>query len=99
VLDLAFGDKVLDRAGDIFDRDIRIAAMLIEEIDAIRLQTLQRGLGDGSDALEAAIEPRRRITVLETEFRGDDDLIAKRRQRFANNFLIEERAILARQSR
>jgi hypothetical protein len=33
---------------DIFDRHIWIAAMLIEEIDAFRVETLQRGLGQPS---------------------------------------------------
>ena len=41
MLDLAFGDQVLDRAGDILDRHVRIDAVLIEEIDAVGPQALE----------------------------------------------------------
>ena len=39
-LDLAGFDQVLDRAGRILDRHIRIDAMLIVEIDRVDLQPL-----------------------------------------------------------
>ena len=34
VLDLAFLNQVLHRSGDVFDRDVGIDAVLIEEVDA-----------------------------------------------------------------
>jgi hypothetical protein len=40
VLDLAGFDQVLDRAGRILDRHIRIDAMLMVEIDCVDLQPL-----------------------------------------------------------
>ena len=33
VLDLALGDQLLDRAGDLFDRHVRVDAVLVEEVD------------------------------------------------------------------
>src|SRR5579884_3858169 len=43
VLDLAFLDKFLHGSGDVFDGHIRIDAVLIEKIDHISLQALERG--------------------------------------------------------
>jgi hypothetical protein len=40
VLDVAFPNQILDVLGHVFDRDVRIDPMLIEEIDAIRLNRL-----------------------------------------------------------
>src|SRR5829696_5589789 len=51
VLDLAFLDQLLHRAGNVFDRHARIDAVLIEEIDAVGLQALERGLSDLPDVL------------------------------------------------
>src|SRR5580698_654683 len=44
MLDLALCDKALDGAGHIFDRHVRIAAVLIEKVDAVGLQPLERGV-------------------------------------------------------
>jgi len=41
VLHLAFADQVLDRAGDVLDRDVRIDAVLVVEVDGLDLQPLQ----------------------------------------------------------
>ena len=46
VLDLALPDQVLHRARDVLDGHVRIDAVLIEQIDAIGLEPLERGLGD-----------------------------------------------------
>jgi hypothetical protein len=96
VLDLAFPDEVLHRAGNVLDGYVRIDAVLIEEIDAIGLQPLERGLGDLSDVFRAAIEAtllaRLRIEV-EPEFGGDHHLLTERREGFADEFFVRERAI------
>ena len=42
VLDLARLDQVLDRAGDVFDRHIRIDAVLVEQVDDVGPQALER---------------------------------------------------------
>ena len=81
VLDLAFLDQVLHRAGHVFDRHVRIDAVLIEQIDALDLEPLERGLGDLSDVLRPAVQAtllaRLRIEV-EPELGGDHHLLAER---------------------
>jgi hypothetical protein len=55
VLDLALLDLFLDRAGDVFDRHGRIDTMLIEKVDGVDPEPLQRGLGDPLDLLGPAV--------------------------------------------
>ncbi len=94
--DLALADQVLHGAGDVFDRHVRVDAMLIEEVDDIGLEPLQRSLGDLPDvlrpAVEAALLAGLRIDI-EAEFGGDHDLLAEGRQRFADKLLVGERAV------
>ena len=82
MLDLALLNQFLHRAGDVFDRHVRVDAMLIEEIDGLDLEPLQRGFGDFLDVLRPAVQasppgPPLRIE-LETELRGDHHLVAQR---------------------
>jgi len=67
--------------------------MLVEEVDAVGLQALQRGFGDGADALGAAVNRLLRVAVLEAELGGENHLVAKWSRRFADEFLVDERAI------
>ena len=46
MLDLALADQVLHRAGDVLDRHVRVDAVLIEQIDGVGLEPLERGFGD-----------------------------------------------------
>ena len=94
MLDLAAGDKVLHRAGDFLDRNVRIDPVLIEEIESVNPQTLQRVLGHLADVCGAAVEPTRAVrTEVETELRGDGDVFSERLQCLADEFLVGERAI------
>ncbi|MDZ3835993.1 MAG: hypothetical protein U0S49_01295 [Rhodospirillales bacterium] len=61
--DLAGLDQLLHRAGDVFHRHVRINAVLVEEVDAVGAQALQRLVGDLSDALRAAVEALGRDAV------------------------------------
>jgi hypothetical protein len=88
--DLALPDQLLNGAGDILDRHVRIDAVLVEEIDVIGLETLQRGLGHLPDALRATVEARGRVAALKAEFGRDDHLIAERGQGFAHEFLVRK---------
>ncbi len=68
--------------------------MLIEQIDAIGPQPLQRGVGDRADALRPAVLAGFvESPVLEAELGGNHDLVAEGRQRLANQFLVGERTI------
>src|ERR1035437_707016 len=94
MIDLAFGDQVLHRAGHILDRDVGIDPVLIEEVDGVDPQTLERVLGDLADAFRAAVEAARSArTEVETELGGDDGALSERLQRLAHEFLVGERAI------
>ena len=96
MLDLAFADQVLDRAGDIFDRHVRVDAMLIEEIDDARLQSLERRFSHLLDVLGPAVEAPLLAVFgidVETELCCDHHVVAERSERLANQFLVGERAV------
>ena len=94
--DLAFGDEIADGARDILDRHLGIDPVLIEKIDRLDTQPLERAVDRRADAFgpaaEATILPGRGIDV-EAELGGDHDLLTHRAQRLADQFLIDERTI------
>jgi hypothetical protein len=67
--------------------------MLIEEIDHIGPEPLQRGVGDLTDALRTAVKSYilacTRVN-LPSELGGEDDLIAQRSERLTDKFLVCE---------
>src|SRR6185503_13295482 len=97
MLDLAFADEVADRAGDILDRDARIDAVLVKQVDTLNAQTLQRAFGRLADMLRPAVHATAVLTRggvdIETKLGCDQDLFAEGPQGLADNFLILERAI------
>ncbi len=97
MLDLALGDQVPDRAGDVLDRHVGIDAVLIEQVDGLDPQPLQRGFGDPPDLLGPAVQARPRLRPgrieVEPEFGRDHDLAAEGLQRLADEVFIGERAI------
>ena len=56
VLHLALLNQVLHRSRHVFDRHVRIDAVLIEQIDDIGLEALERGFGDLLDVLRPAVQ-------------------------------------------
>src|SRR6185503_9898839 len=90
VPDLTFLNQILQRSGRVFDWHIRVNAMLIEEIDSVGLKSLERGFGYLLHMLWPAVYPNL-LTLSadgETEFRSDHDLVADRRQGFADKFFV-----------
>jgi hypothetical protein len=55
MLDFALGDKVLDCARHVLYRHLGIDAMLIEQVDHLDAQPLQRSVADLADVLGPAI--------------------------------------------
>jgi len=98
VLHLALQNQILHRARHIFNRHVRVNAMLIEQINDIHFEPLERAFDGLFDVRRLAVQARRTRPVIaaaqiEAEFRGDDYLLAKWREGFAHEFLVGERAI------
>ena len=91
VQNLALLHQVLDRAGDVLDRDLGIDAVLVEEIDAVGAKALEHPFDGELDVIRAAVEPRAPLAGLEVdvpaELGRDHDLVAERRDAFAEDAL------------
>jgi len=91
--DLALGDEVAHRPRDLLDRDIAVDPVLIEEIDVVRAEPRERSLRDRADVPGAAIGagPARFAEV--AELGRDDDLVAHRLKRLADDLLVGVRTV------
>src|SRR5689334_21144718 len=74
--------------------------MLVEQVNPIYGQSLQHRIDDFSNVFGTAIQAaaalsRLRINV-KTIFRGDDYLVANRRQRLTQEFFVRERPVRLR---
>src|SRR6516165_55376 len=89
VLHLAFLNEVLDGSCNIFNRNLVIDAVLIEQIDDIGFQALERCLGGFLDvsgpAVQAGLLP---VLDFEAEFCGDLHKVAEWSECFADEFFI-----------
>lgn len=98
MFDLACGDEFLRGARYLFDRHRRVSPVLVQKIDGVGLQPFQHRLNDFPNVVRAAaVKPAASLPGfwidVEAEFRRDHHLIPKRRDRFAYQFFIRERAI------
>ena len=101
MLHLAFLDQVLHRSSDVFDWHVRVNTVLIEEIDGIDLEPLERALGGLLDVLWPAVQARRTLhpagieigTEIEPEFGGNHHLPAERSEGFAHEFFVCVRTV------
>ena len=97
VLHLALLDQVLHGSGHVFDRHVRVDAVLIEQVDDVGLEPLERGLDDLLDVLGPAVQGSPLASVLrirrQAELGGDHHLVAERSERFAHEFFVGERAV------
>jgi hypothetical protein len=68
--------------------------VLVEQVDHVGPQPLQRCLRDTADLLGAAVQPRH-LTVLNVpaELGGYHDLVTDRSKRLAHEFLVDVRAV------
>jgi threonine dehydrogenase-like Zn-dependent dehydrogenase len=57
VADLAGRDELGDSPGNVLDRDVRVDAVLVEQVDRVDPQPAQRRVGDPRDLLRAASSP------------------------------------------
>src|ERR1700733_1732616 len=95
MLHLSFLNQFLDRTGDLLDRDFHVNPVLIEKIEYIYLQTLERCLGNLLDVLGAAVERIPLAAVggisFPAKLGSDHHLTTKGSQSFANQFLVHQR--------
>lgn len=56
VPDLAFLDELLDGSCGVFNGDVEVDAVLVEEVDGIDAETAERGFRHLADVLGAAVE-------------------------------------------
>src|SRR6266853_3678428 len=93
VLHLALRNQFLDRARHVLDRDIRVDAMLIIEIDDIGAKPFQRTLDALLDALGPAVLHLLPVLDFDAELGGDHHLPAQWRQRLTDEFFVAVRAV------
>ena len=69
--------------------------MLIEQVDDVDLEPLERSLGDLLDVLRPAVQAALLAfrANLEPELGGDHHLLAEGSERFAHEFFVRERAV------
>ena len=101
VLDLALLNQFLHRTSHVFDGHIRINPMLVQQVDHIDLEPLERALGGLFDVLRPAVQARGalhpagielRIEV-EPELGGDHHLLADRSKGLTDEFFVDERTV------
>ena len=92
VLDLPGGDEVLDRAGDVFDRDLRVDAMRVVQVDGVDAEAVQGSVDDVPDDIGVAGDPAARLAFdgvdVPAELGGDDHLAGVGGERFTDEFLV-----------
>ena len=97
VAHLPLRDQVLHRARHLLDRHVGVHAVLVEEINGVDPQPLERRLGDLLDVLGPAVQPGPAGSAvgveLEPELRGDHDLPAEGRKRLADELFVREGAV------
>jgi hypothetical protein len=95
VLDLAGLDEFLDGACDVFDWDVGVDPVLVEQVDGVDAEPGQRGVGDLLDVIRSAGETDHLAVVIErrSELGGDDNLTLEWRQSFADQLLVDEGAV------
>ena len=95
MLDLPLRDQLLHRAGNFLDRYIGIDAVLVEQVDLLDAEPLERSLGNRADMLGPAVQARllHAARDVEAELGGDHHPVTHRAQRFADQAFIGEGAI------
>src|SRR4051812_33820004 len=90
MLHLAGLNQFLDRTGNVLDGYLRVDAVLIEQVDDVGSQALQRALDGRLDVLRPAIQDLlfAVVTEREAELGRDYHPVANGCQCLANDFLI-----------
>jgi hypothetical protein len=96
VPDLSLADEFFDRARDVFDWHLGIHSVLIEEIDYVGFESLERSIGNVANMVRPTVRPAKAFAVrgdVEPELRREYNLGANRSEGFADQFLVNERPV------
>jgi hypothetical protein len=87
-------DQFTERSRDLFDRHFRIGMMEIQQVDAVGPKPPKHSLHRPTDIFRLAVAAYP-LVVLEpkTQLTGDDNLVAKRRERFTDDLFVGEGAV------
>src|SRR5271166_5457195 len=93
--DFACRDQLLHGTGYVLHRHGRIDAVLIEKVDMVGAQALERSVNDRADMVGPAIQPGHLALLAdgETELRADKHLVADRLKRLAYQILVCKGAV------
>jgi len=93
--DFAFANQIPDGSGHIFDRDVRIDAMLIVQVDRVDLESAKRACSRLLDPFRAAVQlaPPLLEGWRASEFRADHHLPAEWSERLADQFFVHVWAV------
>ncbi len=93
---LALGDQLPYCPGDFVDGDVRVNAVLVEQVNPVGLQPLEGRVGHLPDVFRTASEPAALPGAgidIEPELGRYHDLIAYRGEGLADEFLVGERPV------
>src|SRR5215469_11962035 len=87
-------NKLFDGSRNVFDGNLVINAMLVEQVDDISFESLQRSLCDLLDMLWTTVQPSLfPVLNVESKLRRDRNILSKWCECFSDQFLIRERAV------
>ncbi len=100
---LALRDELGHRADGLLDRDVRVDAVLVVEVDVVGVELPERDLDRALDVLSGSIEgtqrrhvPRGRVVHPTGELGRDHDVVAAPLDRPADELLVGQRAVQLR---
>jgi hypothetical protein len=94
VPDLSLLDQLLHRSRHVLDRDVRVDTVLIEEVDRLDPESLERAVGALLDVLGVTIDDLPPVGIdLDPELGGDHHLPAHGSQGLSHELLVRERTV------
>ena len=92
---LALGDQVGDGLRGLLDRGVRVDAVLVEQVDVVGAQALERPFDRGLDVRGTAVDHAGAAAGVgdEPELRGDLDLVTAALDGLADDLLAQERPV------
>src|SRR5690606_22864684 len=90
---LALRNQVAHRAGDVLHWYFRVYAMLVQQVDVIRAQALERFICRATDPLRPAVQRCAHLCLGETELGSQHDRIAEWLHRFPQQIFIRPRPV------